>query len=269
MILLLLPIFSITWRSQVLQEELDGCLERAFLAGLDLRVAQITTDSKTVRAAIPVRPLVPDRKLASAEDFVSNRLRLLGELLVNLAAVDQKGCLRLSPVFLQVGGNLQTRGVGDDGRVALVLEGEVERGRRAKAVSRRTEARHTLLLQRADDLVDDVLPRGVRVLREPGAKVKVAAIQLLVCDRVADENVGHDDLEAVPRKVVRKEPVVDEGDTEDIGEVEDHFVLGVVDGGRRDITLDAGDLLNFAFGRALMTDTADAVLAETHGEVTE
>ena len=40
--------------------------------------------------------------------------------------------------------------------------------------------------------------------------------------------------------------VVGERNAKDVGEEEEDFVLGVVDGGRGDIAVDAGDLLNLA-----------------------
>ena len=41
--------------------------------------------------------------------------------------------------------------------------------------------------------------------------------------------------------------VVGERNAKDVGEEEEDFVLGVVDGGRGDIAVDAADLLGFAF----------------------
>ena len=46
---------------QVLQEELDGRLERALLSSLDLGFRQVTTDCETVLTASKVLPLVQFR----------------------------------------------------------------------------------------------------------------------------------------------------------------------------------------------------------------
>lgn len=89
--------------------------------------------------------------------------------------------------------------------VALVLEREVERRRGAEAVARRADARHALLLERRDDVIDDRDPRLGRVLDEPGRAVEGGVLERLVRERVADHDVGDDGLEAILCEAVREE----------------------------------------------------------------
>lgn len=76
----------------MLQEELDGRLERALLSSLDLRFGQVSTDSEPVLATCKVLPLVQFRILGSPpEDDIRFRLGIGREPLVLLARVDQEG----------------------------------------------------------------------------------------------------------------------------------------------------------------------------------
>jgi hypothetical protein len=60
----------------------------------------VTTDGETVRAPVPVRPLVPGCELAAAEDVVRDLLGLRRELAVDFAAVNQQRGFGLCFVFL-------------------------------------------------------------------------------------------------------------------------------------------------------------------------
>ena len=60
----------------------------------------VPSNSKSVVAPIPVRPLIPGRVLAAPENLVCDRLRLLGKHLVDLARVDEQRRLGLRCVFL-------------------------------------------------------------------------------------------------------------------------------------------------------------------------
>ena len=90
--------------------------------------------------------------------------------------------------------------------VELVVEREVEGDTRAEAVADRAEPDHALLLERAHDALRDLDDARVGVLAEPGHEVEVGArVQRVRRDRVAVEQVGQDDLEAIARIVVGKE----------------------------------------------------------------
>ena len=128
----------------------------------------------------------------------------------------------------------------------LVRDREVERGARAEAEPDRGERGHALRLERADDVARDARDALRVVLPEPGGEVERARVERVLGERVALEEVGEDDLEAVARVVVREEEVVLELDPEDVGEEEDDLVLGVVARGRRDVRLDAADLRELA-----------------------
>jgi hypothetical protein len=78
-----------------------------------------------VRAPVRVRAHVARRELAAAEDRVRLGLLLGRERLVDLARVDEQRRARVGGVALEVG-DLEPRGVRDDGDVRDVLEGEVE-----------------------------------------------------------------------------------------------------------------------------------------------
>lgn len=81
---------------KVLQEELDGRLERALLSSFDLGLGQVPANSETVRTACKVLPLVQCRGLgASTEDNVCLSLSLDREHLVRFARVDQERNARL------------------------------------------------------------------------------------------------------------------------------------------------------------------------------
>lgn len=84
--------------------------------------------------------------------------------------------------------------------MALVLERQVECGRGAEAEPRRAEARHAFLLESLDDGVERSHPRIGAMLGDPELTVKAWVSK--VDDGVAVKDVGHDGLEAVPRKIV-------------------------------------------------------------------
>ena len=87
--------------------------------------------------------------------------------------------------------------------VDVAREGEVERGARPKAVPDRAEPGHALRLECADDRADELVDLVDGVLGEPGGEVeRGAGVEGVGGDRVALEEVGHDDFEAVARKVV-------------------------------------------------------------------
>ena len=80
----------------MLQEELDGRLERAFLSSLDLGFAQVSAHSETVLAACKVLSPVQFRGLgATTEDLIRFSLGIEREHRVRLARVDQEGNTRL------------------------------------------------------------------------------------------------------------------------------------------------------------------------------
>ena len=110
---------------QVRRHPLDNIPERALLPRLHRRVARVATHRKPMPAAKPVVPLVPRRKLPTTKNLIRLRLRLRRKRAVDLAALDEERHARLR-VSLNVGGDLETRGV--DGGRALddAVEGEVE-----------------------------------------------------------------------------------------------------------------------------------------------
>jgi hypothetical protein len=73
----------------VLDEELDSRLERAFLAGLDLRLAQVPAYSKAMGAPQEVLARVPGRVCAVPEQVIRRLLLLRRESVVVLARVEQ------------------------------------------------------------------------------------------------------------------------------------------------------------------------------------
>lgn len=76
----------------MLQEKLDGRLERALLAGLDLGLRQVSTDSEPVHTAWEVLPLVQRGSPGtSANDLICLSLSIVREHLVHLARIDQEG----------------------------------------------------------------------------------------------------------------------------------------------------------------------------------
>lgn len=83
------------------EEEFDSTLESTLLSGLDLGVAQVAADGKSMRASLPVVPLVPRLKLPTAQYLVSQNLSVMREQRVDRAAVNQKRNIGLG-VFLVV-----------------------------------------------------------------------------------------------------------------------------------------------------------------------
>jgi hypothetical protein len=83
------PSFHPAKTSQVLDEELDGRLERTFLAGLDLRLAQVPADGKAMGTTREVLTRVAGRVSAVPEQVVRHLLLLRRESDVMLARVDQ------------------------------------------------------------------------------------------------------------------------------------------------------------------------------------
>ena len=109
----------------MLRRPFHHVLERALLARFDGGVALVTTHSEPMVAASPVVALVARRKLAIAQNLVRLRLQLRREHGVDLAALDEQRHVRLR-VPLDVGGNLEERGVGDRGGLDDAVECEVE-----------------------------------------------------------------------------------------------------------------------------------------------
>ena len=118
-------------------------------------------------AARPVRALVARRELAIAEDLVCDLLRLDGELLVDLAGVDEERRLGDFKVLLQVIGSLQEGGMRDGYDVDVAREGEVEGETAAVAESDGTELGDTLGLEGLDYGADDGVGPLWRVTAEP------------------------------------------------------------------------------------------------------
>lgn len=95
----------------MLQEELDGRLERRLLCSLDLGFRQVPTDSETVYTAWEVLPLVQCRRLGtSAEDGICLSLSLGREHLVRLARVNEEGNARLFERLSRQGGHDENHG---------------------------------------------------------------------------------------------------------------------------------------------------------------
>ena len=86
---------------QVFDEPLDRLFERSFLPSLDLRVAQITTNSEPMGATWVEVTLVTRCKFATAQDLVGLGLRLDGELAVEFTGIDQQRSLGCGAVFLE------------------------------------------------------------------------------------------------------------------------------------------------------------------------
>lgn len=85
---------------QILLVVLHCALKCALFAGFDFGVIEISTDSKSMFAAIKILPLVSRSKFPSAEYLVSLGLSIERELLINSARVDQERCLRLEAICL-------------------------------------------------------------------------------------------------------------------------------------------------------------------------
>ena len=144
---------------------------------------QVTSDSKAVRAALPIRPQVSWRKLPVSQNLICDSLRFQGERFVDFAAVDHYRRSRMRLVFLSGSAGRFSINYREDGtpaivgrayfqiiryaepgrmiqhrHVALVLEGEVERGWSTETVPRGPETGHTFPLERFDDLGDDEVP---------------------------------------------------------------------------------------------------------------
>lgn len=81
----------------MLQEELDGRLERALLSSLDLRFGQVSTDSEPVLATCKVLPLVQFRILGSPPRMIS---AFAWASAGNLSSSSQELIRRGTPVFL-------------------------------------------------------------------------------------------------------------------------------------------------------------------------
>lgn len=81
---------------EVLQEELDSCLECTLLSGFDLGLGQVPANSETMDTACKVLPLIQFRGLGtSAEEIVRLFLSLGREHLVCFTRVDQERDTRL------------------------------------------------------------------------------------------------------------------------------------------------------------------------------
>lgn len=81
-------------------EPLNSGFECAFLARLDIRVAQVSTDCESMSAPIKILPLIAGLEFAIPQDLIGLRLRFFRELLVNRAAVDQERGLHNRSVSL-------------------------------------------------------------------------------------------------------------------------------------------------------------------------
>ena len=128
---------------------------------------QITTDGEAVDAARPVRALVARRELAIAKDLVRDLLRLDGELLVDLAGVDEERRLGDFEVLLQIIRSLEEGGMRDSYDVDVAREGEVEGETAAVAESDGTELGDTLGLEGLDYGADDGVGPLWRVTADP------------------------------------------------------------------------------------------------------
>lgn len=103
----------------------------------------LTSNSEPVRAAFKVLPGVPRLILPATEDFVGYRLRLMRELFVDGAGVDEEGGLGSGQVFLRniisahltiysrkaylgIGGELQQRRMRGSGDMDNIVESKIE-----------------------------------------------------------------------------------------------------------------------------------------------
>lgn len=76
-------------------------------------------------APLPVRPLVPWLVLTSAQNLISDLLRLWGELRVNFAGVEEHGGVGLLDQCIEVVWDTQPRWVREDTGLDNVGEGVV------------------------------------------------------------------------------------------------------------------------------------------------
>ena len=157
-------------------------------------------------AARPVRALVARRKLAIAEDLVCDLLRLDGELLVDLAGVDEERRLGDFEVLLQVIGSLQEGGMRDSDDVDVAREGEVEGETAAVAESDGTELGDARGLEGLDYGADEGVGPLWGVTAKPRPNVEVhTGLEGVRRSGLAIEDIWCDNLEAVARKVIGKE----------------------------------------------------------------
>ena len=70
----------VSGQSQMLLEKCNRLLERPLLPSLHLRVTQITSNSKTMRASIPILPHITRSEFPPTEDLIGYCLRLGREL---------------------------------------------------------------------------------------------------------------------------------------------------------------------------------------------
>ena len=64
----------------MLLKERNRLLKCPLLSSLHLRITQIASNSKTVLASIPIRPLIPWSEFSPTEEFIGFRLGLEREL---------------------------------------------------------------------------------------------------------------------------------------------------------------------------------------------
>lgn len=181
----------------------------------------------------------------------------------------RSGWRRTVYTYLEILRDTQPRRVGDDGDLAEALKREVPGGRSSKAVSRRPDPGYALSLQRSDCVFNCRNPAVGAVTGNPSCAIEVGATYRVRGARVPLEEIWNYRTVAVAREVVGKQLsqrsvvnldcvqpegnrrkadlVVDQRDTENISEEEDHLVLGVFAGGRSYIALYASDLLDLAW----------------------
>lgn len=253
------------WDSKLGNEELDSGLERSFLSSFDKGIAEISTNSETVSAALPVSPLISRGELSATKDLISLRLEFSRELGVNITGVDQDwdSCGR---VFLEISWVLKERGMVDDGSRRNAFKSKIEAKASTIAVASSGELGDSLSLQGIDYRFDKgCCSIGHMLWLEPSHEVESRTrVHCITWQRISIEEIRDDDLEAIEGKIVCEKLTVDEIGTEHVRQEEKDFVFGIVDGGGCNVGSNTSDLLKFACGCTLMANARDAVLAKTH-----
>lgn len=155
-------------------EELCSRFERSFFPGLDLWIAHIPPDSKSVTATFPMESLISSLVLPISQQLVGLCLCLRRKRPIEVAGVNQEirfGSTR-SQAF-KVGWNLKTRGVCDCPRSELSLDGQLDDGFCSKAIARRSDGGNTLFFKCIEDRPNGWQSFFVRVLGEPGLKIEL------------------------------------------------------------------------------------------------
>lgn len=158
-------------------EELYSRFERPFFPGLDLWIAHITSDCKSVTATFPMESLISRLVLPISQQLVGLCLCLRRKRPIKVARVNQD--IRFASTRNQtfkVGWNLKTRGVCDCPRSELSLDGQLEDGFCSKAIARRSDGGDTLFFECIEHRPNGRQSFLVRVLGEPGLKIELDTI---------------------------------------------------------------------------------------------